>query len=134
MVVFSASNKIWNLQHVTANKTKGAIGYVLKETPESALKAHDSFLLYKDFRKAVKTCFRLSDLKKIVEKQTELKNRYKEAISLDEFVNLVLLDKGANNNSLIKIVFAQFDDFFGRISQRKIYVNNGREDKYNTIV
>ena len=102
VVVFSASNKIWNLQHVTANKTKGAIGYVLKETPESALKAHDSFILYKDFRKAIKTCFRLSDLKQIVEKQTELKNRYKEAISLDEFVNLVLLDKGANNNSLIK--------------------------------
>ena len=102
VVVFSASNKVWNLQHVTANKTKGAVGYILKETPESALKARESFELYKDFRRAIKTSFRLSDLKKIVDKQTELKKIYKDVISLDEFVNLTLLDKGANNNSFIK--------------------------------
>lgn len=102
VVIFSASNKIWNLQHVTANKTKGAVGYVLKETPESALKARESFNLYKDFRKIVKTCFRLSDLKNVVDKQTELKKIFKDIVSLDEFVNLTLLDKGANNNSFIK--------------------------------
>ncbi len=102
VVIFSASNKIWNLQHVTANKTKGAVGYVLKETPESALKARESFNLYKDFRKIVKTCFRLSDLKNVVDKQTELKKIFKDIVSIDEFVNLTLLDKGANNNSFIK--------------------------------
>lgn len=102
VVIFSASNKIWNLQHVTENKTKGAIGYVLKETPESALNARESFKLYEDFVKAIKVSFQLSKLKPVVEKQSELKKIFQDVESLDEFVNLTLLDKGTNNNSFLK--------------------------------
>ena len=127
VVVFSASNKIWNLQHVTANKTKGAVGYILKETPESALKARESFNLYKDFRRIVKTSFRLSDLKKVVDKQTKLKKIYQNIISIDEFVNLILLDKGANNNSFIKACLLNLMTFLEEYLKERYFLKKNEK-------
>ena len=102
IVIFSASNKVWNLRHATSRRVGSAIGYVLKETPENALKAKESYELYKDFKKAVKASFMVSELKKVVDKQKELKKYFKGVEPLDEFVNLVIQDKGMGNNSFIK--------------------------------
>jgi len=108
IIIFSASNKVWNLKNavrsigVSSNNNEGAIDYVLKETPESALKATESYKLYCDFVNSIRISFKLSELKKIVVKQRELTKISDNVEPLNEFVNLAILDKGKNNNSMLK--------------------------------
>ena len=61
-----------------------------------------SYDIYCDFVNAVRLSFKLSELKEVVKKQKNFKNIYPDASILDEFVKLALLDKGKNNNSLLK--------------------------------
>ena len=110
VVIFSASNKLWNFKDAVWNykdpKTKeeksGAVDFVLKETPESALKASESYMLYCDFVNAIKTSFKIAELKRIVEKQSDLKKIYPYIDSMNQFVKLVLLDRGNNKQSMLK--------------------------------
>lgn len=110
VIVFSASNKLWNFKNTVWNykdenslkEKEGAFDYILKETPESASKARVSYDIYCDFVNAVRLSFKLSELKEVVKKQKNFKNIYPDASILDEFVKLALLDKGKNNNSLLK--------------------------------
>ncbi len=108
VVVFSASNKLWNFKNTVWNykisllPKEGALDYVLKETPESVLNASDSYKLYNNFRNAIKISFKLSVLKNIVTKQKELKEIYPKISSIDEFYKLVLLDKGCDKPSIQK--------------------------------
>lgn len=110
VIVFSASNKLWNFKNTvwdykdenSLKEKEGALGYVLKETPESSLKARESYNIYCDFVNAIRLSFKLSKWKEVVKKQKDLKNIFPDASILDEFVKLALLDKGKNNNSLLK--------------------------------
>ena len=110
VVVFSASNKLWNFKNAvwnykdpqTQEHKEGAIDFVLKETPESALNASESYMMYCDFENAIKTSFKISVLKKVVDKQKIMSKKCPSINSLNEFVKLVLLDKGNNNNSMLK--------------------------------
>ena len=119
VVVFSASNKLWNFKNAvwdykdpkTQEEKEGAIDFVLKETPESALKTSDSYKLYCEFANSIKTSFKIAELKKIVEKQKELSVMCPSINSLNEFVKLVLLDKGNNNNSMLKACLLNFWTF-----------------------
>lgn len=52
IVVFSASNKIWNMEE--ALKCSKAIGYVRKESPTEFLSADNSFSLFRDFSVNIK--------------------------------------------------------------------------------
>ena len=109
VIVFSASNKLWNFKKTVwdykdefLNEKEGAFDYILKETPESALKARESYNIYSDFVNAIRSSFKLSKLKKIVSKQNDLKKVYPDMSLFDEFVKLVLLDKGRDNHSVKK--------------------------------
>lgn len=110
VVIFSASNKLWNFKKTVWNykdeeklkEKEGAIDYVLKETPESSLKAQESYNIFYGFVNAIRLSFNLSKLKEVVNKQKKLKSLYPNASILDEFVRLVLFDKGKNSNSLLK--------------------------------
>ncbi len=101
VVIFSASNKVWNFKN-TVFKEENVINYVLKETPESALSAEESYLLFIDFVNALRTCFVLSDLKLFANKQKELSVFYPDIKSLNETIHLLLLDKNEKNNSIYK--------------------------------
>lgn len=121
IVVFTASNKVWNLRQVTSKKVGSVIDYVLKETPESALKAKESYKLYKDFRKAIRICFKLSKFKDVVSKQKDLVKLYKGAEAINEFYNLVILDKGSERPSFIKACLLNLMTFLEEYLKDRYY-------------
>lgn len=108
VVIFSASNKVWNFKNtvwdykVGLKARDGATDYLLKETPESVLKSRESYNLYLNFFNSIQTSFKLSELKKVVEKQVYLKHICSVVSPLDEFYRLVLLDKGRDKKSILK--------------------------------
>ena len=99
IVVFSASNKIWNLKE-QINKI-GAYAYALKESPDLNLNRDDSKLLYIDFINSVKTACSLSYLKVIVNKQNELKRIIPSAAQLDSVTNLLSKNAGQKDQDLL---------------------------------
>lgn len=107
IVVFSASNKIWNLEKAKNN----TIGYVLKEDPQNIFNAEQSFKLYNDFKVLLKDAFYLSDAKPLartVRNMEMLILEKKLSIRFDDlnnFINLTIMAKGKKNdetNSLFK--------------------------------
>lgn len=140
VVIFSASNKMWNFKDTVFNyksptslEKEGAFDYVLKETPESVLKPDESYKLYTDFVSSIRTSFKLSELKKIVDKQSDLKKLCPDVDTLDDFVKLVLLDKGnPNNNSILKACLMNLMTFLedyikGKYSLQKTGKNTSAE-------
>ena len=81
IIVFTASNKIWN---VDAAIQRGARGYYIKESPSFAQSIIDTKALYeKNFIVKVKQCFRDCYLYDIFEKKYEMG----EGLPKDEFGN-----------------------------------------------
>ena len=99
IVVFSASNKIWNLKE-QINKI-GATAYALKESPDLNLNRDYSKLLYIDFINSVKNACSLSYLKDLVNKQNEVKEIIPSAAQLDSVVNLLSKNAGKNDQDLL---------------------------------
>ena len=99
IVIFSASNKIWNLKE-QIDKI-GATAYALKESPDLNLKREGSTQLYIDFINAVKTACSLSYLKEIVKKQQEVKEIIPSAVQLDSVVNLLSKNAGQKDQDLL---------------------------------
>jgi len=99
IVVFSASNKIWNLKEQIDEI--GATAYALKESPDLNLKRNDSKRLYIDFINAVKQACSMSYLKDIVNKQEELKSHFPSTAQLDSIINLLSRDAGKNDQDLL---------------------------------
>lgn len=99
IVVFSASNKIWNLKEELFRI--GASGYALKESPELNLTRSESLRLFIDFCNAVQLACKMSYLKEIVKKQSDLKVMEPTISQLDGIINLLSKDKGDNDKDLI---------------------------------
>lgn len=102
IVVFTASNKIWNLKEVVFKI--GAVGYSLKESPEMNLNRDGSAELFTDFAKSVSRACSMSFLKGIVATQKQLKAIEPSAKQLDDVIELLNIDKGNNSQSLISSV------------------------------
>ena len=123
IVVFSASNKIWNLKE-QIDKI-GATAYALKESPDLNLSRDGSTQLYKDFINAVKTACSLSYLKDLVNKQKEIKEIIPSTGQLDSVVNLLSKNAGKTDQDLLgaallsEIVF--IEDYIKNILGYKTY-------------
>lgn len=102
IVVFSASNKIWNLKEQLDNIK--ALGYVLKESPDLNLNRDDSKLLYNEFDRLIRKACELSYLRQLYTAQEELKNISEKAKRLDSIVRLLCLDNAENNQDLLGAV------------------------------
>lgn len=102
IVVFTASNKIWNLKEELFKI--GASGYALKESPDQNLKRKESLSLYHDFANAIKQACGLSYLKSIVKEQSALKNMAPSSEQLDSIINLLSKDQGNNDQDLLGAV------------------------------
>lgn len=129
IVIFSASNKIWNLKEQIVEI--GATAYALKESPDLNLKREGSTQLYIDFIKAVKTACSLSYLKEIVKKQQEVKEIIPSAVQLDSVVNLLSKNAGQKDQDLLgaallaEIVF--IEDYIKNTLGYKL-LKTGKED------
>lgn len=102
IVVFSASNKIWNLKE-QLNRIK-ALGYVLKESPDLNLSRENSKLLYNEFARLIQKACKLSYLRQLYTAQKELCHISSEAKRLDTMVRLLGLDNAEGNQDLLGAV------------------------------
>jgi DNA-binding NarL/FixJ family response regulator len=99
IVVFTASNKIWNLKEEIFKI--GASGYAMKESPDLNLKRQESLNLYQEFASAIKQACKMSYLKDLVDKQNSLKGLLPSITQLDSIVNLLSRDQGKNDQDLL---------------------------------
>ena len=102
IVVFTASNKIWNLKKQLM--TIGSVGYALKESPNSNYTRDESKQLFIEFSKTIKKACNLSYLKGLYLTQKELVKAKPEVTELDNIIELLSLDGGNNNSSILKSV------------------------------
>lgn len=102
IVVFTASNKIWNLKKELFKI--GAIGYALKESPESNYTRDESKQQFIEFANAIKTACNLSFLKDLYDKQVQLKSVNSNASDLDSMIELLAIDSGNNNPFILNSV------------------------------
>ena len=99
IVVFTASNKIWNLKEEIFKI--GASGYAIKESPDLNLKRQESLGLYQEFTRAIRQACGMSYLKDIVNKQNSLKSIVPPVAQLDSIINLLSRDQGKNDQDLL---------------------------------
>lgn len=102
IVVFSASNKIWNLKE-QLNRIK-ALGYVLKESPDLNLNRENSKSIYSEFARLIQKACKLSYLRQLYTAQKELCQISSEAKRLDTMVRLLGLDNAEGNQDLLGAV------------------------------
>ena len=69
IIVFTASNKIWN---VNAASKRGAAAYYIKESPEFNYTVKETQKHYEDFKKDVTNCFQKNYLRDIFKRNTNL--------------------------------------------------------------
>lgn len=108
IVIFTASNKIWNLKRdmfetdLSGELKVGAIDYILKESPDLNLSRFESKQIFNDFYKAIKRACDMSYLKELFNKQDDLKSICPDSSQLDSTINLLCIDNGNNDQDLLK--------------------------------
>lgn len=108
IVIFTASNKIWNLKQdmfetdLSGELKIGAIDYILKESPDLNLSRQESKQIYNDFCKAIKHACKMSYLKELFNKQNQLKSICQYCSQLDGTINLLCLENDNKDQDLLK--------------------------------
>lgn len=92
IVVFTASNKIWNLKEELFNDEIKATGYAIKESPNQNLNREGTKQLYNDFSKCIQLACKRSYLKKLYSIQDGLELKRQSATQLRSFINLLNKD------------------------------------------
>lgn len=97
VVIFSASDKVWNMKEDV--QKIGATDYVLKESPEANFTKNDSIRNFNEFKNAVKKACGLSYLKDYLNllKGTS----YEDSFPLNNYIDLALLNSKNVLNSCI---------------------------------
>lgn len=107
VVIFSASDKVWNMKEEM--QKIGATDYVLKESPESNFSIQDSKKNFEEFKKSIKEACDFSYLKDYVNimKGTEFERSY----SLNNYIDLALLNNEELINTCILDLCLFFEDY-----------------------
>ena len=98
VIVFSASNKVWNMK---ALLDAGADGYYMKESPEFGFSSEFSEQNYLRFKRDVESCFDNDFLKGVFKNLSEIK-RHIATISNEDFKNQLLSQTDLFWNMIIK--------------------------------
>ena len=152
VIIFTASNKAWNMKSLL---DMGANGYYIKESPEYNFPASFSKENYQNFKNEVKQCFELGFLKNIVTLHesiiAHIDQRYQTVSdSYQQFYDrcivslaicLDLLKKTASNRKYFNLAYLTYyqllEDFVAqrenleKIGRSEWYVDNGQ---YQVIV
>ena len=92
IVIFTASNKMWNYE--TSINNVGAIGYVIKESPEYNYNREESYQNFINFSQLIKKAINKSYLSKYVDLLEQCKKMNPNSWNaLDSFIDLLLLDE-----------------------------------------
>ena len=117
VIIFTASNKVWNYEK--AVKQTKACGYVIKESPEQNLSKSDSRALFYQFTKSIKHACNMSYLRDLYGSLKNLEIDYEyaedELLLLYQFVELLNIDNNQKQESLIRActltLYAFFESF-----------------------
>ncbi|MDY2831435.1 MAG: HEPN domain-containing protein [Sodaliphilus pleomorphus] len=117
VVIFTASNKVWNYEK--AVKQTKACGYVIKESPEQNLSKTDSKNLFSKFSKDIKHACHLGFLRGLYSSLKQLETDYgypeDELSLLYQFIELLNIDNNQKQKSLIRAstltLYAFFESF-----------------------
>ncbi|WP_343692621.1 hypothetical protein [Chitinophaga sp.] len=124
IMIFTASNKIWNYKEAIIES--GAMGYAVKESPELNYSRQESSSLYTDFCHTVAKGCKRSHLKKLhllnemIKQSAYWKNQihqefYDKMAStngwLDQYFNLLKLDTDKVLNQCLLILFQIFENY-----------------------
>lgn len=125
VVIFSASDKVWNMKEEV--QIIGATDYVLKESPEANFSKIDSLNGFNEFKKAIKKACDLSYLKDYL---TFLKGTsFEKSFPLNNYIDLALLNsKNVLNSCVIGLnVFIEdyVEDKFALIDRLNIQKKDG---------
>jgi len=126
VVIFSASDKVWNMKEEV--QKIGATDYVLKESPEANFSKIDSLNGFNEFKKAVKKACDLSYLKDYI---NFLKGTtFEKSFPLNNYIDLALLNsKNVLNSCVIGLnVFIEdyVEDKFALIDSLNIQKKDGK--------
>lgn len=117
VVIFTASNKVWNYDK--AVKQTKACGYVIKESPEQNLSKSDSKTLFIKFSKDIKHACNLGFLRGFYHSLKNLESDFgyleDKLLLLYQFVELLNIDNNQKQKSLIRActltLYAFFESF-----------------------
>lgn len=118
IVVFTASNKVWNLKEEMMNI--GASGYVVKESPEMVYDREQTFRSFQDFQKEILHACRQSYIKKYVDFLND-----KPYTSLHSFVELLLLDKSETKQRILPSLLLQLVVFIESYVKDRFEIREG---------
>lgn len=104
VVIFTASNKVWNYEK--AVKQTKACGYVIKESPEQNLSKTDSKDLFNKFSKDIKHACEMSFLRGLYSSLKKLEKDFgyaeNELLLLYQFVELLNINNNQKQEAIIK--------------------------------
>lgn len=107
IVIFTASNKIWNQKKELLEINKDiniplAKGYALKESPVMNLLKDESLNLFNQFTMQVKEAVEMSYLKELVNIQRDLVKKTDLVKGVDSYIDLLLFDNNRKQNDILK--------------------------------
>lgn len=110
VILFSATNKIWNLQKL---QELGADGFIIKESPENSMNPDFTSETILQFKSTIETAFkkrflkevfiRCNEIKKISFENKDLDNEHKNEISYFLDIAFDLLYRGNNNYAYLQL-------------------------------
>jgi DNA-binding NarL/FixJ family response regulator len=143
VIIFSASNKIWNLQEL---QNVGIDGFILKESPENSVDEEFTKQLIENIYKTIDTCLGYSFLKKNVEtfknlsQQLELRKKKKELPKefVDEYLrwlefgvlNILKYKSNEGNVMSFSIFFTVLENIANRLIDIDTPISTGTYNEY----
>ena len=100
IIIFTASNKSWNVQNALAHTHVS--DYIVKESPEMGYSSNDTYLSLGKFMASIKKAIERSYIKDIYGNLDKYEDREGELSLLYEFAELLNLDNGEKNPTLLK--------------------------------
>ena len=114
VVVFTASNKTWNMQSAMLDHHANA--YIIKESPEHSVSADDTSFLFNRFSQALQKCYKNGYMRDYVSKVADIKKSgfSNEDINagLDSFIDAMVLDNDSLVNNMCFLLLGVIESFF----------------------
>lgn len=117
VVIFSASDKVWNMKEEI--QEIGAIDYVLKESPEANFTKEDSLKNFNEFIAAVKKACDLSYLKDYLKLLKG--NTFETSFPLNNYIDLALL----NNKNVLNSCVLNLNVFIEDNAENRFELTDG---------
>ena len=124
VIVFTASNKVWNMQEAMTN---GACGYYIKESPEFNYTRTDTINSFVAFVRLLKSSVAQSYIRDYLDRLSHLHTHYG---NLEGFFNLLVMDSSVDKKDSLKSLLIKLIVFFEDYIEKEQGFNFTQEDLF----